>query len=73
MAEKRRHKPKVTKADYNRLADFLRLVGAKVAMTEITPGGIKIVTTEGRGLTLHDDQESLDAELAEHQRAHGYG
>jgi hypothetical protein len=63
---RRVHKPRVTKADLERAAEFLRMMGAKVASMETTPGKIKVVTTDGAGLTLGDEEESLDRELQQH-------
>ncbi|MGA7676452.1 MAG: hypothetical protein WCA78_15580 [Rhizomicrobium sp.] len=70
---KRRVKPgKVTKADYERAAAFLLSVGAKAASVELTPGRVRIVTTDGQGMTLNDEQADLDRELAEFRAKHGY-
>lgn len=61
------HKPKVTRADLARTAEFLRAMGAKVAVTETMPGKVRVVTVEGADLTLPDDRESLDLELAKYR------
>lgn len=61
----RRHRPTVTKADLARTAEFLRAMGAKVAVAETMPGKVRIVTTDGADLTLPDDKENLDRELAD--------
>jgi hypothetical protein len=59
----RRVTPKVTKADLERAAQLLLAVGAKVAAIDVTPGGLRIITTDGRGLTVDDDTAKLDGEL----------
>lgn len=67
-------RPKVvTKAELDRIAVFLKAVGATVAAVEAGPGRVRIVTTEGRHLTLPDDDEILDEELEAHRTKHGYG
>ena len=71
---RRAHKPRVTKADLERTAEFLRMMGAKVAATETTPGKMKVITTDGAGLTLSDEKETLDRELREHiSSRYGHG
>lgn len=73
----RNHSPRVSKADLARTAEFLQLMGAKVAIAETTPGKVRIVTTDGAELTLGDDEETLDRELKEFRarsaRQHGHG
>lgn len=73
MTEIRRKPKKVTKADYARAAEFLQSIGAKAAAVEIEPDKVRIVTTDGQGLTLGADEENLDAELSEFRRKNGYG
>ncbi len=74
LTPKRIRHPRITRADLERTADFLRMMGAKVASVETEPGKIRITTTEGAGLTLADDDANLDRELQEHiARRHGHG
>ena len=73
-AARRVRKGKVTKADLERTAEFLRLMGAKIASVVTEPGKVRIVTTDGAGLTLGDEEENLDRELREHERRqYGHG
>ena len=65
--------PKVRKADINRAADLLRSLGLKVASVEIMPDKVKITTTEGRDLTLSNDDAELDAGIREHLAGNGHG
>lgn len=68
MSARRQHKPRVTDAALDRVARFMRTVGAKVAAVEVRPEGtMRIVTTDGADLTLPDDQENLDLELAKYR------
>lgn len=60
-------RPKVTKADLERIADFLRSMGSKPASVEISPDKVRIVTTDGADLTLPDETENLNRELAGHR------
>lgn len=69
----RRHKPTVTKADLARTAEFLRVMGAKVAVAETMPGKVRVITTDGADLTLPDDRENLDRELADWRARNGQG
>lgn len=66
-------KPKITKADLDRLAELVRGLGLEIAVAETTPGKVRLVTTAGRDLTLPDDTETLDRELKEYRAQHGYG
>lgn len=70
---RRIRKPKVTKADLERTAEFLRMMGARVASVETTPERIKVVTTDGAGLTLGDEDENLDRELQTFRARNGQG
>ena len=49
---RRRSAPKVTKADYERAAEFLRSMGAMPSAVEIEPAKVRIETTAGVDLTL---------------------
>ncbi len=70
----RRGNLRVTKADLERTAEFLRLMGAKVAVAETTPGKVRVITTDGADLTLGGDEGSLDQELREFRAGqHGHG
>lgn len=73
MTERRTVKPKVTKADLERAAAFLRSMGAKVATVEVAPDRMRIVTTDGQNLTLDADDAELDRELAEYRQRHAHG
>jgi hypothetical protein len=66
-------KPKVTKADLARAAEFLRSMGAKVATVDVAPDRMRIVTTDGQGLTLDADDAELDRELAEYRQRNAHG
>jgi hypothetical protein len=68
----RAHSPRVTKADLERVVALLAKLGAKVASVEVSPGKVKIITTDGAGLTLPDDEEALDREI-EAFRAKNWG
>lgn len=57
---------KVTKADLDRVAEFLRSMGARPAAVDITPDRVRITTTEGGNLTLTGEEEELDRELQRH-------
>lgn len=70
---KRTATPKVTKADLDRAADLMQRLGGKLAEIDVTPGRVRLVTTEGKNLTLPADDDELDRELAEHMRVHGHG
>lgn len=65
--------PKVTKADLDRAAAFLRSIGAKVAAIDVAPGRVRIMTTDGQNLTLDADGDELDRELAEYRSRHAQG
>lgn len=70
----RRHRPRVTKADLERVGDFLKDMGVKIGAVDIAANGaVRIITTEGNGLTLDGDDEKLNRELAEHRARRGYG
>jgi hypothetical protein len=69
----RRSSTKVTKTDLERVVGVLRDAGVTIAEVDVTPGRVRLVTTEGRGLTLPGDDAELDRELAEHMRQHGHG
>lgn len=73
MATSRYRPAKVTKADYERAAQFLRSMGTKPIAVEISRDCVRIVTTEGKNLTLDGDKENLDQELAEWAALHGQG
>lgn len=60
--------PKVTQADLDRVAVFLKAMGAKVAAVDLGPGTARIVTTDGQGLTLEPDEAELDRELEQYHR-----
>jgi hypothetical protein len=70
---KRDRTQKVTQADLDRAATLMRTLGAKLAEIDVTPGRVRLITTEGRDLTLPDDRDELDRELEEHLHAHGHG
>ena len=66
--------PKVTQADLCRAADFLKAIGAKVAVLDILPGQMKIVTTDGRIITGDEDDLDLDQELQRYRdKSRGVG
>jgi hypothetical protein len=69
----RRTSSKVTKTDLERVVGVLRDAGVKIVEVDVTPGLVRFVTAEGRGLTLAGDDAELDRELAEHMRQHGHG
>jgi hypothetical protein len=60
---------KVTKADYERAAEFLRSMGAVPAAVEIAPNSVRIVTSHGSDMTLAANQD--DIELAAWAAEHG--
>lgn len=71
---KRTHKPKVTEAELSRVTKLLQGLGCKVAAVDTFPSGkVRIITTEGAGLTLGDEEENLDRELQQHRGSRGYG
>jgi hypothetical protein len=59
----------VTKADYERAAEFLRSMGAVPAAVEIAPNSVRIVTSHGSDMTLGANQD--DIELAAWAAEHG--
>jgi hypothetical protein len=69
----RRYKPKVTKADYERAAEFLCAMGLKPTAVELGPDSVKITISTDRNLTLPADHETLDQEMAQFRATHGYG
>lgn len=66
-------KPKVTKADLDRLADLARTLGLEVAAIEATPGKVRLVTTAGKDLTVPGEDAKLEQELAEYRAKNGGG
>ena len=68
---RREAQPKVTRAELDRVAGFLRAMGAKVAAVNVMPGQTKIVTTDGQGLTIDVDGDELDQELEKYRRTRG--
>lgn len=69
----RSRKPSVTRADLDRVRDFLQTLGVKLASVEIEPGRVRLVTTDGADLTLPNDKENLDRELADWRARNGQG
>lgn len=61
------HKPKVTRSDLARVLELLKAHGIGLAAVDIEPGRVRIVTTDGADLTLPDDRENLDVELAKYR------
>lgn len=72
-SSRREPHPKVTRAELDRVADFLRAMGAKVAAVNVMPGHTKIVTTDGQNLASDIDEGDLDRELENYRRARGNG
>lgn len=71
-AQRRRTvQPKVTQADLERVAAFLKAMGAKVAAVDLLPGKARIVTTDGQNLTLDPDEVELDKELQNYRTRSG--
>jgi hypothetical protein len=68
-----RSRPKVTASHLACVAAFLKTMGVKVGEVEIKPDRVRIITTDGRNLTLDDDDGTLDQELMEHRKNRGYG
>lgn len=67
---KRQSSPKVTKADLDRAAEFIRTMGLKPSAVEVLPGKVRILTGEIT-LTLSGEADELDKELAEYRRHNG--
>jgi len=59
--------PQLTQADLNRLVAFLHAVGAKPATVELSPGMLRIVTTDGQEQSSNSEDAELDAELLKHR------
>ncbi|NIJ50839.1 hypothetical protein [Rhizomicrobium electricum] len=60
---------KVTKADYERAAEFLRSMGAVPTELELAHNRVRIVTSHGSDMTLGANQD--DIELAAWAAEHG--
>lgn len=63
--------PKVTKADLDRAAEFIRAMGLSPSAVEVLPGKVRILTGD-RSLTLPADGGELDEELAAWDAEHGF-
>lgn len=61
----------VSKADYERIAAFLRSVGAKVTAIEVTDSCVRVITGDA-ALTLGCASDNLDKELSDFRGKHGY-
>lgn len=68
-----RARDRVTQADLGRVAIFLEAMGAKVALVDVSPGRMKILTTEGRAISVDTDDEELDRELLQYRQRRGEG
>lgn len=60
---RRERPPRVLQADLDRVAAFLKGMGATVAAVDLSPGKTRIITTDGQDLTLTPDEAELDKEL----------
>jgi hypothetical protein len=67
---KKQSTPKVTKADLDRAAEFIRTLGLSPSAVEVLPGKVRILTGD-QTLTLPAESAELDKELAEWDAKHG--
>lgn len=62
------------KSDVQRAVSAVKAAGCEVARVDIgLDGKIQVTTTAGLALTGDAEGETLDRELQEHRRGHGYG
>jgi len=67
----RKSTPRVTRADVDRAIKCFQRLGGQIAEVEVTPGRVRLISTNGRDISLNDAE--LDEELERWQAKHDRG
>lgn len=59
----RKSTPRVTQADVDRAVECFQRLGGQIAEVDVTPGRVRLVSTNGRDLTVSRGDAELDDEL----------
>lgn len=68
----RKSSPRVTQAEMDRAIACFERLGARLAAIDVRPGRMRLISTEGQGLTVGADDAELDEELSRHLARHGH-